>query len=165
MHTLEHAVEMGLGSREYTLLDITSGVDNVYFPFEATDEKLDELISHFPEEDAAIEAMEPNGEDDTWAFYVYLIGSDLESDGMDNLALITKLMTEDKASEISAAKKEQRNADLLKFVSELQAQGMEPPAILYQPTINYGNYADEITEDDPDAEGAASYNLKQMLSL
>ena len=164
-HTLEHAVEMGLGSREYTLLDITSGVDNVYFPFEATDEKLDELISHSPEEDAAIEAMEPYGEDDTWAFYVYLIGSDLESDGMDNLALITKLMTEDKASEISAAKKEQRNADLLKFVSELQAQGMEPPAILYQPTINYGNYADEITEDDPDTEGAASYNLKQMLSL
>ena len=64
-HTLEHAVEVGLGSREYTLLDITDGLGNVYSPFEATEEKLAELIPLPEEENAAVEAMEPYNAEDT----------------------------------------------------------------------------------------------------
>ena len=164
-HTLEHAVEMGLGSREYTLLDITNGLANVYTPFEATEEKLAELISHSDEEEAAVNAMEPYGKDDTWTFLVYMVGSDLESNNMDNLSQLTKLMTEGKAKEIEDANNEQKTADLLKFSSELQAQGMEPPAMLYQPAANGDPVQYGIAPDDPDMEGAATLNLKQMLSL
>ena len=164
-HTLEHAVEMGLGTREYTLLDITNGLDNVYIPFEATEEKLAELISFSEEENAAVEAMEPYSADDSWALYIYMVGSDLESRGMDNLAFITNMMTGDKAKANAAAKTEMQTAALMKFVSELQAQGMEPPAMLYQPTANLSLSQDEITPDDPDEEGAASINLQQMLSV
>ena len=165
-HTLEHAVEMGLGSREYTLLDITDGLNNVYTPFEATEEKLAELIPLPAEENAAIEAMEPYNADDTWAFYIYLIGSDLESFDMDNLSAVTKLMAADILEENRAAKHAQNVANLKKFISELGAQGMEPPAVLYQPVANFDYGPDsQITEDDPEWEGFASKNLKQILSV
>ena len=164
-HTLEHAVEMGLGSREYTLLNITDGIDNVYTPFQATEEKLAELITLPEEENAAIEAMEPYKAEDTWAFYIYLIGSDLESMGMDNLTEITKIMTEDKAAELKAEKKDQANADLKRFVSELQAQGIELSETLYRPVANYDYSSGGINPDDPDMEGFAMHNLKQMLSV
>ena len=164
-HTLEHAVEMGLGSREYTLLNITDGVDNVYTPFVLTEEKLAELITLPEEENAAVEAMEPYGKEDTWAFYLYLIGSDLESMSMDNLTEITKIMTADKAAEIKAAKTEQANADLLRFVSELQAQGIELPNTLYLPVANYDYQSAGINPDDPEMEGYAMINLKQILSV
>ena len=72
-HTLEYAAGMGLGTREYTLLDITDGLGNPYIPFEATEEKLAELIPLLPEEAEAIAAMEPYNADDTWVFYIYLI--------------------------------------------------------------------------------------------
>ena len=164
-HTLEHAVKMGLGSREYTLIDVTDGLDNVYTPFEATEEKLAELISLPAEEAAAVEAMEPYSADDTWAFYVYLIGSDLESRGMDNLAIVTKMMTADKTAANTAEKKDRRNADLLKYFSELQAQGIELPAMLYRTVANADRNLPGITPDDPREEGLASHNFLQMLSL
>ena len=164
-HTLEHAVEMGLGVREYTLMNVTDGIDNVYTPFKATEEKLAELITLPEEENAAIEAMEPYSAEDTWAFYVYLIGSDLESLNMDNLADITSMMTADKAAEIRKAKREQNTADLVKFVTELQAQGMELPAVFYQPTANYSYSGGGINPDDPEEEGYAMINLRQMLSV
>ena len=164
-HTLEHAVEMGLGSREYTLLNITDGIDNVYTPFVLTEEKLAELITLPEEENAAVEAMEPYGKEDTWAFYLYLIGSDLESMSMDNLTEITKIMTADKAAEMKAAKTEQANADLLRFVSELQAQGIELPNTLYLPVANYDYQSAGINPDDPEMEGYAMINLKQILSV
>ncbi len=165
-HTLEHAVEVGLGSREYTMLDITNGLGNVYTPFEVTEEKLAELIPLPEEEKAAVEEMEPYKADDTWAFYVYLIGSDLESMKMDNLSQITQLMTDDIKEENLAAKKAQRAEYLKRFISELGVQGMEPSAVFYQPVANYDYGAgSSIREDDPDKEGYAAKNLKQMLSL
>ena len=165
-HTLEHAVEMGLGSREYTLLNITDGIDNVYTPFEATEAKLAELITMPEEENAAIEAMEPYDANDTWAFYLYMIGSDLESLNMDNLTEITKMMTADRAAEMKAAKKDQASADLLRFINELQAQGVELSDTLFRPVANYGYQSgEEINPDDPDIEGYAMLNLKQILSI
>ena len=164
-HTLEHAEEIGLGSREYVLLDITDGLGNVYTPFEANEEKLSELISFPTEEAAAVEATEPYSADDTWAFYVYMIGADLESMGMDNLAAITKVMTADKTAANSAERKDRRNADLQKYFSELQSQGIELPAMLYRTVANTDSGSSGINPDDPNREGYASKNFKQMLSL
>ena len=166
-HTLEHAAEIGLGSRKYTLLDITDGFGNVYIPFEATEEKLAELITLPAEEEKAIAAMEPCDADDTWAFYIYLIGSDLESMGMDNLADITQYLTDSRAKENKTKKDEQKTADLLRFIDELRIQGMEPSALLFQPAANYGygGSGSRIIEDDPDEEGYAAKNLEQMLFL
>ncbi len=165
-HALDYAAEIGLGTKEYTLLDVTYGIDGLYIPFEATDEKLDELISLPPEEEAAIEAMEPYGADDTWAFYIYLVGSDLESNGMDNLALITELLISDRAEENKAKKEEQETADLLRFMDELQKQGMEPSSMFFQPVANFDyEGGSSIVDDDPDEEGFAAKNFKQMLSV
>ncbi len=164
-HTLEHAVEMGLGSREYTLMDVTDGLDNVYTPFEASEEKMAELISFPAEEAAAVEAMEPYSAGDSWAFYVYMIGSDLESRDMDNLAPVTKMMTAGKAEEYEAKKQQRRNDDLMKFISELRTQGMDLPAVLYQPVANASFDKPGINPDDPEEEGFASKNFTQMLSL
>ncbi len=164
-HTLEHAAEIGLGTRGYNLLDVTDGAGNVYIPFEATEEKLAELIPLLPEEEAAIAAMDPYNADDTWTFYLYLIGSDLESMGMDNLAAITQYMTADQAKANKTKKDEQKTADLLRFIDELRIQGMEPSAMLYEPVANsdYGS-GPHMRDDDPDEEGYAAMNLKQMLS-
>ena len=164
-HTLEHAVEMGLGSREYILMDVTDGLGNVYTPFEASEEKMAELIPMPLEEAAAIEAMEPYNADDTWAFYVYMIGSDLESMDMDNLSMVTKMLTDEIADEYETKKMEERKNDLLKFISELQSQGMDLPAVFYQTVANESFGSSEITPDDPDTEGFATKNFKQMLSL
>ena len=64
--------------------------------------------------------MDPYNADDTWTFYLYLIGSDLESMGMDNLADITLYMTADQAKENKTKKDEQETADLLRFIDELR---------------------------------------------
>ena len=164
-HTLEHAVEMGLGSREYTLLDVTDGFANVYTPFEATEEKMAELISFSEEEAAAVAAMEPYSADDRWTFFVYLIGSDLESLGMDNLSPVINHLTAGKAAEYREEKQKQKDDDLMKFISEVRAQGMDLPAVLYQPVANESFDLPGIRPDDPEGEGCASGNFEQMLSL
>ena len=165
-HTLEHAEEIGLGSREYLLMDVTHGTDNVYTPFEATDEKMAELLTVPADESAAVDAMEPYSPDDTWAVYLYLIGSDLESLNMDNLTDITKRLTGPLAARFEQEEDDRKTADLTRFLAELQSQGADLPAVLYQPVANFGDYGSPWTEeDDPDMEGSASVNFKQMLAV
>ena len=164
-HTLEHAVEMGLGSREYKLVDLKNDPNNVYTPFEPTDEKIDELIIAPQDEAETVDAMETYKPTETWAVYVYMIGSDLESNGMDNLSGITKLMTQAKADEIKAGKNRIVQEEVIRFMEEVQAKGMDLPSVLYLPTVNYDEEYYGINPDNPNASGYATADFNQLQSV
>ena len=53
----------------------------------------------------------------------------------------------------------------MKFFSELQTQGMDLPAVFYQPVANEDFEDSGIRPDDPNVEGYATKNFIQMLSL
>ena len=138
---------------------------NVYTPFEVTEEKLAEL-SPIPEEEAAfVDAMEAYSPEDTWSVYVYLIGSDLESKGMDNLSPLIQMLSAEKINENRTAKNEQQTADIQRFVQEVTSQGVDLPSVLYEPVANTTLPAGSIKEDDPDEDGFASKDFAQMTSV
>ena len=139
---------------------------NVYTPFEVTEEKLAELSPIPAEEAAAVDAMEAYGEKDTWAVYVYLIGSDLESRGMDNLSPLIKMLSAEKTTENIQKMNEQRSEELHQFVQEVTSQNVDLPAVLYEPIANVALPSGGSTqEDDPDEKGFASADFAQMTSV
>ncbi len=130
-----------------------------------TDEEISEYSTLDPDGSAAVDAaQEPYGEDDTWAIYVYMVGSDLESGGVSELSATTKYLVDD-------AKTEQENLavvtlkdHLSRFVSELDEQDMDLPDYLYlvsSPTVSGEAEADDSKEAS-EIEGYASADLDEM---
>ncbi len=138
---------------------------NVYTPFEVTEEKLAELSPIPQDEAAAVNAMESYSPDDTWAIYVYMIGSDLESRGMDNLSPLVQILSAEKTTENMKTKNEQRNAEVQRFVHEVTSQEVDLPSVLYEPVANSTLPSGKIMEDDPDEKGFASADFAQMVSV
>ena len=138
---------------------------NVYTPFEVTEEKLAELSPIPQEEAAAIDAMESYSPDDSWVIYVYLIGSDLESRDMDNLSPLIQLLSSEKTAANKAAKSEKVTSEIQRFVQEVTSQGVDLPAVLYEPVANTTRPSGSIKEDDPDEKGFASADFAQMVSV
>ena len=122
-------------------------------------------LSAFPEEnsrteDAGPEPSDGAGKEEKWAFYVYMVGSDLESAHLDQLSKFTKTLVEEEAK-----KQEQEYNDtvaerLRTFTEEVYAEGLELPGALFNKT-EYQEKNDE--EPDPDATGYATYSLDLML--
>ena len=134
-------------------------------PIELTDKELAEVIPYPEEMAAAIDAMPGYSADDTWSIYVYMIGSDLESNRMDNLTALTKGLTEPYLNQNQANSAQHKTDNLFKFYDELQSQGVDLPAVLYQPVANSTDYAsDSISPDDPDSDGAATSDMKEMFA-
>ncbi len=134
----------------------------VWKPVEMTDEKLLEMAPTQTEKSAKINAMSQYPQSDTWAFYVYIIGADLEDMGINELSSMTQLMIEQEATEIMQTNAEMQKARLVEFANEVNAQGVELPQVLYQPTVRKESAAYDRGEYDADAEGFASTNITAM---
>lgn len=126
------------------------------------------VLAPFDEEKAlAIDAMPSYGKDDTWAIYIYMCGSDLESNGISELSYLTDYSIADTVAEIEYEKDADDKERLQNFINTIRGQGMDLPASLYNPDTYLGAVSEgESTEAvEPDTEGAASSDLREILAV
>lgn len=133
--------------------------------FDATEEKLAEISPIDENEAAAVAAMPSYSPDDTWAVYVYLIGSDLESLGMNNLSTYMQLRISEEVANTETSETSLKDL-LINFADEIEAKGSELPGVFFETQVN--DPSDDIdvgVSDDPDEEGYASADFAQMTSV
>ena len=130
---------------------------------EAGMEKLYEISPLDAEGAARIDVLPAIGEDETWTICVYLIGSNLEDMGENDLSYVTASLIADEKKDISDSKKQDKTARLTKFNSELAASGLELPAYFYYPDKPVAS-STVVTQDVvvSDREGCASADIAEM---
>lgn len=151
--------------------DILQAVINTPFESYETDPETLALLAPVDEEAGnRIAEMPAYQENDTWAVYVYLVGSNLESMNQDELSSLTKLLIEDDVKAY-AEQAEADNAEMLRtFVSEVTGRGVDLPQLLYRPdTSGYHAAEDEDGGESgdgtpiEDSKGYASSDLSDMM--
>lgn len=98
---------------------------------------------------AAIDAMPDGDPDDTWAVYVYMNGSDLESQGRNHLNDLTELLLSERNEAFSSQMTATNVERILDFVSTIQSKGAALPTMFTNP-----DYSEE--EDNSDAVAPSS---------
>ena len=138
-----------------------------FTPFDTDPESLARIAPIDEEAAASIDAMPAYSEDDTWAVYVYLVGSNLESSGMNELSLLTEYLIDSEVSAIVAERGVHSDELLSTFVQDVTSQGVDLPQILYRPsTASYQTHDDEAYEAEgapQDAIGYASSDFRDMM--
>ena len=71
--------------------------------------------------------------DETWTICVYMVASDLEDMGENDLSYVTRAMTQQIAAENYTQGKEKQLEHLMRFDSELKENGLELPSFFYYP--------------------------------
>ncbi|MCF0146695.1 MAG: hypothetical protein HUJ73_08940 [Eubacterium sp.] len=137
--------------------------------FELTDEIFDTICIENTDQSEAIAEMPAYGKDDTWAFYVYMVGSDLESRELDELSDISKLLIQEENKQYETEKTEKIAAYLQTFSNDLNAAGADLPKRLYNPVSTPVEFPAEYEEaeyyaPDPDVQGYASANLEAIFN-
>ncbi|MCR5370471.1 MAG: hypothetical protein K6E83_07155 [Clostridium sp.] len=125
--------------------------------------KLYELSPLDDEGAKRIAAYPAAGADETWTICVYMVASDLEDRGENDLSRVTEMMTEEAVSTYREQSKERQLANLTRFTGELEENGLELPAFFFYPEkpVPYSNVVtEEVTvTHDP---GSASADIGEM---
>lgn len=131
-------------------------------PFEVDEETLESLAPVDKEASKAIAAMPEIGKDETWAVYVYMIGSNLESNGLDETSGFINILIDDEANSLSAQESDNLKTMIRTFAQEITDQGCELPNVLFTP---YVRTQDSQMEDvgGEDIPGAGSTDLATMM--
>ena len=95
---------------------------------------------------ARIDALPTYDAADTWAVYVYMSGSDLESGGMDGLAELTRMITRAERDAYVSSKYAVFEERVLAFVKASEEAGIKLPSALYRPQA-----VEEASEQPADA--------------
>ncbi len=116
---------------------------------------------------ARVEAIPTYDEEDTWAVYIYMCGSNLESAGLNELSDITRYLTDQYNSEYNAEKDAKQKEQILAFLDELNEKGLDLPKSMYlaktESEETEGVADNGIDESDP--EGSATHDLENMLRV
>ena len=121
-------------------------------------------LSPLDEEGAArIGAYPAIGEDETWTICVYLVASDLEDMGENDLSYVTSLLTQEARAENSVRPEARHLEYLTRYDTELKENGLELPAFFYYPDKPVAS-STVVTEDVTVAEkpGSASIDIGEM---
>ena len=134
--------------------------------FEVTEEKLAEIAPIDENEAAAVDAMETYSSDDTWAVYVYLIGSNLESLNMNNLSTYMQILINDEVASREDTSKSKREM-LIDFANEIEDKGAELPNVFFETQTNDPSTGESsgVVADNPTEKGYASADFNQMASV
>ncbi len=134
-----------LSSNFFKKMMLTAYYENLNNPVEQ--EKIDELSPKDTEGESRINTLEKGNSGDTWTICYYMIGSNLESMGGDELSDMTSLLTKE-ISETNKYSKSQNQLDMLKtYAEDLKSNGLDIPEYLYEPT--------DRTKQDDEASSAA----------
>ena len=108
-----------------------------------------------------LDKMQKYNSEDTWAIYMYVCGSDLESGGQKNLSELTSYQVNQEAQDEALKRNQETDQRLAEFVSELEKQGMELPYSMYE--------TQKVTEEEIYANdtlpGAASADIDEILEV
>lgn len=144
---------------------VQSKADSMYEAYEVTAEKLEEMVPVNSAQAEKIDAMPGYSKEDTWAFYIYMVGADLESCQRNELSYLNLYLLSPQVAAIEQEKREALNQGLQVFVQEVEQQGGQLPKRLYNPMDTIGKGDEEQEKDDGEYRpGNATYNLRQMLN-
>lgn len=112
---------------------------------------------------ARIEAIPGYDPADTWTISVYIVGSNLEDSGEDDLSGMTEYLTADARNYNASASYEARMERLYRFMDELDAQGATLPEYMYLPVKPVASKT-VMTEEVivADSIGMASSDIAEM---
>lgn len=109
-----------------------------------------------------VDAVEAYGEDDTWAVYVYLCGSNLEGNTMNNLSDFSKILLKTQRDAIEERDRNKKLSMLTDYIEELGSQGMDVPDYMYLNTPMAPKEPEGEPEEAPSVAGGASMDLEEM---
>ncbi len=138
-----------------------------YYKCEQQAPQEDILAVAAPDEDGAakIDAMKQNSPGETWAIYIYMSGSNLESFGLNELSSVTGYLLEPQVQEITEAGSEAARNRIMEFVSDMNEQGMDLPDYMYLPERHEEETGGEESGDMEEMEGSATSDIKEMLAV
>lgn len=101
-----------------------------------------------------IEALPNYDAKDTWAVYIYMVGSDLESGGYSTLSDFTDLFANRERTAFLEARSKDMEDRLHKFMEETDKAGIKPPAVWYAP-----RYADLPVQEETGGQEEEAYGI------
>jgi len=133
-------------------------------PFVVDDETFAALAPASPQHTALVDSLPQGSPDDTWAVYVYMVGSDLESQGRDYLSETTDLLLKSRNAEFDKALKEAQAERIGAFADTLKENGSFLPAALTMP-----DYDKEVEPSDEESgytgdPGYGTLALQEMMN-
>lgn len=135
---------------------------------ELTEEEIAQMYEMAPvdeEGEKKIDSYPQNGKDETWTICVYMVGSNLEDCGENDLSGLVNTMIQDKSDEISSQNYYNRMDNLSRFTDELEENGLDFPAYFFypeHPVASSEAVVDEVVVSD--VEGAGSRDISEMTS-
>ncbi|MBP0957425.1 MAG: hypothetical protein J5997_08660 [Oscillospiraceae bacterium] len=115
-----------------------------------------------------IRAMEKNDPNDTWGIYIYMVGSDLESMGQNDLNTMVSLMSATEAAENKSETSKNIRGLLGKYQNTIEEAGLELPSPMYdvQKPIYSETHTEYVTNTVvvADMDGAATTDINEIIA-
>lgn len=115
-----------------------------------------------------IRAMEKNDSNDTWGIYIYMVGSDLESMGQNDLNTMVSLMSATEAAENKSETSKNIRGLLGKYQNTIEEAGLELPSPMYdvQKPIYSETHTEYVTNTVvvADMDGAATTDINEIIA-
>mgnify|MGYP004444205541 CR=1 FL=1 len=131
---------------------------------EFTEEMFEALCSENTDQSQKIAAMPKYGKNDTWAFYIYMVGSNLESCNLDELSDLSKLLIREENEAYTKERDLKKENNISNFAAEVRSGGSDLPKKLYNPVAVFEPAEGEKPDLNPDQDGSCSYNIDSMLN-
>lgn len=129
-------------------------------------EKILKLAAPDEEGAARVEKLETFAADDTWAIYIYMCGSNLESLGRDSTSDLTKVLTAEEATAYLNNVQVERSIWLSKYLNEIQKQGMDLPSFMYEPKLRKKTSTSSEEEKGEIVEpGCSTNDLAEIMAV
>ena len=142
-------------------------VENKYQESLQTVAPQEEILKAAPEDTegaARVAATKAFGPEDTWVIYLYMCGSNLESQGRSKLSDVTAYYVNRENQAYLQQQKDVSQQRFHTFIDEMQQKGMSLPEYLFLPS---GNEAQEESESggESEQEGCATKNLNDIFTV
>lgn len=127
-------------------------------------EKIEALAPMDTEGAKRIDAIGQVDKDDTWTICVYLIASDLEDRGEDDLSYAVKMQIAEAKAQLEQESAATSRSRFNKFSEELKTNGLDIPEYLYYPNkpVTSDGKAESSGTAVATAEGSASKDIGEM---
>ncbi len=138
----------------------TNGPSQIY-----SREEIEPIAPYNDDEIKYINQMDKYNKEDTWVFYMYICGSNLESNEISELSSLTEYLLSEPSNEISENKKATNRQRVDTYLSEIQSQGMDMPENMYLSQTPHVYLNNSSSQDLTLTKGAASSDLEEITSV
>lgn len=154
-------------AKEYFENMVSTGINAVYDTRNnpVDKEKIYELAPLDKEGAKRIDALGSVDADDTWTICVYMVGSNLEDSGENDLSQVTRMQVQQQLAQGILPEETSFSETLPTYMSELEANGLALPDYLYYPIKPSGEAPSPANPNYVSTRlGAASADMDEMTS-